>query len=501
MTAAHDSGVWTAFAWVMALLEPIAIELIIFTVTLGFAACLRLFSGKKAPEVAKSVQRKATVPASPVPHSREPKNFGKYQEAFSSRKANASMARKETPPKQAEQKAERAFSAEVENAPLSYMLDEITAIARDQSTQRGSAQVLHMYQELLEQLSEKGLSIPEVACESKRGGAEFYSAMVYCLVRGSRFNLLHQILDDMAAQGVARSLHFYESTMKQLAGAKRYKLALAVYDRLESDGLQPSPVTLSCLVNFAVEVGELQRAIEFFDRLASITTPSIRAYMTLLRVHHMRQDWPASLATIREMTRRKVSVDSLALNMALSTGILGEHMEEAEKLLQESSVADTISYNILAKGYAQRCNVMKALQVFPKLRERGLRPNSITFNTVMDAAVRSGELDAAWHLLLDMKEAKIKADKFSCSILVKSLAKDPKALYVRKALELVRQVSASCDKASITNLYHTIFDAACQDPSKKLVQEVFAEMRVHEVEPNAGAQRFMMQAIAGSVKN
>jgi len=247
----------------------------------------------------------------------------------------------------------------------------------------------------------------------------------------------------------------------------------------------------------------LKRAITFFDRLSSITTPSIRAYMTLLRVHSMQQDWPSSRATIQDMNRRKVNVDSLALNMALGTGILGdeEHMEEAEKLVDESSVADTISYNILAKGHAHRNNVKGALQVIPKIRARGLRPNSITYNTVMDAAVRSGALDEAWNLLGDMEQERIKPDKFSCSILVKSLAKDPKASYVKRALGLVGKVSVSCDKAVLSNMYHTVFEAACQDPSKKLAQQVFAEMRVNEVEPNAGVQRFMMQAISGAAKS
>lgn len=495
MTTSLDSNAWTVFATVMAFIEPVAIELIIFAVTLVFAVTLRLFSGKRAPEVAKAVK----APPSPVNQSHEPKHYNKYQEAFSSRKDAFQAVSK---PAACQDKS--AVSASMEKAP-SELLDEITEIARDQHSHshKGCSQVLQMYAELLQQTKAKGLSIPEVACASNRSASDLYAALVYCIVRASRFNMLNEILDDMYDQGIARSLHFYESTMKQLAGAKRYKLALSVYDRMELDGLQPSLVTLSCLVNFAVEVGELKRAVTFFDRLASITTPSIRAYMTLLRVHSMQQDWPASRATIQDMNRRKVSVDSLALNMALGTGIIGDekHMEEAEKLVEESSVADTISYNILAKGHAHRYNVKEALQVIPKIRARKLRPNSITYNTVMDAAVRSGALEEAWNLLVDMEQERIKPDKFSCSILVKSLAKDPKASYVKKALALVGKVSASCDKSVLSNMYHTVFEAASQDPSKKLAQQVFAEMRVHEVEPNAGVQRFMMQALTGAAKS
>eukprot|EP00421_Protoceratium_reticulatum_P012483 CAMPEP_0168403956 /NCGR_PEP_ID=MMETSP0228-20121227/24393_1 /TAXON_ID=133427 /ORGANISM="Protoceratium reticulatum, Strain CCCM 535 (=CCMP 1889)" /LENGTH=88 /DNA_ID=CAMNT_0008417569 /DNA_START=88 /DNA_END=351 /DNA_ORIENTATION=- len=88
--------------------------------------------------------------------------------------------------------------------------------------------------------------------------------------------------------------------MKQLAGQKFYHLALNIHDRMVADGLEPSAVTCSCLISFAAEVGELDRAAHFFEKLASLTTPSIRAYMTVLRVHGRRQDWPAALATFRD---------------------------------------------------------------------------------------------------------------------------------------------------------------------------------------------------------
>ena len=73
-------------------------------------------------------------------------------------------------------------------------------------------------------------------------------------------------------------------------------------------------------------MGELRRAIHFFSILSKTTTPSIRAYMTVLRVHSMRQDWPRALSIIREMQGRGVRVDPLALNVALRTGI-PDHME------------------------------------------------------------------------------------------------------------------------------------------------------------------------------
>merc|ERR1719284_1549013 len=112
--------------------------------------------------------------------------------------------------------------------------------------------------------------------------------------------------------------------MKLLAGKRQHPLALDVYDRLVADGHEPSAVTCSCLINFAAEVGDQDRAISFFEKLSSISTPSIRACMTVLRVHAKRQDWESSLATLRQMKRRGVDPDSLVLNFALATGVAAD---------------------------------------------------------------------------------------------------------------------------------------------------------------------------------
>jgi len=342
-----------------------------------------------------------------------------------------------------------------------------------------------------------------VAHQARHSAVDFYSAMVYCAIRASRFNLVESLLDDMAQQGVVRPLQFYESTMKQLAGAKKYKLALTFYARLIEDGLEPSHVTISCAINFAVEVGELNRAIELFRALSAATTPSIRAYMTMLRVHSMRQDWSASLQTIRDMQLKGIAVDTLALNMALSTGVLADRVEDMEALVLETSVADIISYNILAKGYAQRSDADRALALLEKLSTRGLKPNLITFNTIMAAAARGGMVEKAWNLLGQMHSAGLRPDRVTCSTLIKTLSHKPfSAAHIEECLNLLGKVSESCDRSCLANFYHAVFEAACRasDASDGLAEKVFSAMRDHGINLPASSHTIMVKAIAEAMK-
>merc|ERR1719253_1882019 len=101
-----------------------------------------------------------------------------------------------------------------------------------------------------------------------------------------------------------------------------------------SDGLHPSPDTLSCLISFAVEVKEFDRALGFFERLSEVATPSLRAYMTVLRVHSNGNDWPRSVALLEDMRRRNVPIDAPVLNIVLAIGVRMRYTDAAAALLK-----------------------------------------------------------------------------------------------------------------------------------------------------------------------
>merc|ERR1719421_1515578 len=103
---------------------------------------------------------------------------------------------------------------------------------------------------------------------------DVYAALLQCAGNLGRPDFVETVLGDMKAAEIQRPLTFYETAMKVLAAKKCYKGALAVYAHMEADGLEASPVTLSCLISFAVELGESDRAICFFQRLAACSTPS-----------------------------------------------------------------------------------------------------------------------------------------------------------------------------------------------------------------------------------
>jgi len=385
------------------------------------------------------------------------------------------------------------------------MVNEIMEGMERQPNGRFFSRALQIYRdELRTSLARDGMNIKDVMRQTRHSGVAFYTALVHCAIRVSWYHLVEELLNDMIQHGVTRPLSFYESAMKQLAGQKQYHAALAVYDRLEKDGLRPSAVTCSCLVSFAVEVGEMQRALDFFEKLSAMTTPSIRAYMMVLRVHARRQDFAASVSTFRDMERRCAGVDSLALNVVLGTGVAADELKAVDELVRQADarqppITDAISYNTLLKALAQRADAEGAKEVIARMQARGLQPNHITYNTAMDACARAGKLPQAWPLVDAMRSQGLSPDKFTASIVVKGLAKSPSRSQVKQALALLKETDSACDGALKASLYHSVFEAAKQsadaDGDMAIAARAFAQMRQHNVAPSQAVQRFMMQAL------
>merc|ERR1719188_474470 len=129
-----------------------------------------------------------------------------------------------------------------------------------------------------------------------------------------------------------------------------------------------------------------------------------------------------------------------------------------------------------------------------------LVPNAITLNTCMDSAVRGSQLDLAWEIADGMRKRNLRPDRFSCSILVKGLAKQPSIKYLKASLDLLLELDSVCDANLKSNMFHQVLDAAIElrstcaktssaDEAKALPAKVFAQMRRQNVQASSSAHR------------
>merc|ERR1740138_1488651 len=74
-------------------------------------------------------------------------------------------------------------------------------------------------------------------------------------------------------------------------------------------------------------------------------------------------------------------------------------MRLAEELRARDLECDEIVYNSLLEGCVKAGDLQLGLKLFTEMRQRNVRPSSVTFSILVKLLSRSGRLDLALHLV------------------------------------------------------------------------------------------------------
>jgi len=293
----------------------------------------------------------------------------------------------------------------------------------------------------------------------------------------------------------------------------------------------------SSLLSAAVGAGQCEKAIQILKELAEIEPPSMRTYMTVIRLLNKHRDWKSAADLLTSMKAAGTLPDNLVLNNVLGLCVSVEQTKCAEALMEQwQNIADVISCNILLKGYSQQAVLPKAENLLEKMMKFGPSPNVITFNTVMDCAVRSMQvrnvavssrsdshscmqiggatastasalpssvvaMRRPWELLEKLLSLGLEPDRYTCSTLVKGMhLAGCRNEDVDRAVQLLRSIGAEAlHSPSVTNanafgntsstcnirllevLFNTLLDACASIHDLDRMAQVFELMQEFKV--------------------
>jgi pentatricopeptide repeat protein len=93
-----------------------------------------------------------------------------------------------------------------------------------------------------------------------------------------------------------------------------------------------------------------------------------------------------------------VKLNLLAGEALRARGVLLRYRSSVRK-----SGLTTFTYNLLIKGYARSDNPLEALKLMDEMKSHGLQLQRLTYNSLILACVRGGDMARAFELLTAMK--------------------------------------------------------------------------------------------------
>mmetsp|Transcript_80683 Transcript_80683/g.152480 ORF Transcript_80683/g.152480 Transcript_80683/m.152480 type:complete len:898 (+) Transcript_80683:213-2906(+) len=339
-----------------------------------------------------------------------------------------------------------------------------------------------------------------------------------------------RLLSDMRTFAFPRSLEFYGLVTKLLMQERLYQDVLTLYKEMQVDQIEPDSGLYTCLLNCAVEIHD-QRVHHFFDKLCQLRSLSLKTSMVMLRAYAQQKDWQGAVQMLEKMHASGNAPDSLVLNHVVALCVTVGKTGVAESLLLKyADLVDVITCNTILKGYAHQADLPTAEALLERMLATGPAPNVITFNTVMDCAVRMiHKWDTAskhsrgdsrgkdvgprsmptstlpsirtmshrpWEILDTMIKHGIEPDRYTVSTVVKGMhMTGGSGAELDRAVGLVRRLGPTAlhtpfldkwdNKGLAEVLFNTLLDICCASRDLDRMTEIFGTMQEFDVPTSA----------------
>jgi len=291
------------------------------------------------------------------------------------------------------------------------------------------------------------------------------------------------------------TLAMYSALMKVYSQARLFHKACDLYELLLQDGVKLDTVAYGCLIRAAVECGRLDLARKLFQESGN---PDLINYMSLIRAAGRERNLAKALSLLEDLERSPIPIDTTAYNCVLDVCVACGDQKAAKELfkrMRESGHVDVISYNTYLKmslsknspGMGSAADVALLLQ---EMRSQGLKPNPVTYNSLINASIARGDLRGAWQYVEDMEVQGVQVDAFTCSILMKGVKHSSRRDDVEKILSLIDRSRVVPDEV----LVNSLLDACVRLRNGPLLTQVLKQFRATGVVPSLHAYATLIKA-------
>jgi len=290
------------------------------------------------------------------------------------------------------------------------------------------------------------------------------------------------------------TLPLYSAMMKVYGHSRCFEAACDLYETMRRDGVKPDTVVYGSLIKAAVESGRLDLARQLFRESGN---PDLLNCMSLIRAAGREKDVPKALELLEQLEAAPLAIDATAYNCVLEVCVVCGHLESADKLLkrmESKAQVDVVSYNTYLKILFANGLRDKVITTLQAMRSRGLRPNVVTYNSLVKDAVMRQDLPGAWKFIDDMEKEGTKPDAFTCSILMKGVKHTSCAEDVDAIIDLINRAKVTPDEV----LVNCLLDACVRLRNIPRLTQVLEQFKSTGVVPSLHACAMLIKAYGHS---
>eukprot|EP00210_Caulerpa_lentillifera_P000292 g285.t1 len=286
------------------------------------------------------------------------------------------------------------------------------------------------------------------------------------------------LFEECEQNGLKMGSEGYTSLLSACAKAPNIKEALRVWDKIQKEKIKPKTYLFNAMINACVCGGDDDKAVELFEAMKKKRLkPDGTTYATMIKCFEKFGD--PSFAD---------SYLKLCFDLYEECNQAGRRMD-AEGMIEKNVKPDVFLYNALIHACSCSGDKNKAIEIFEAMKKEGLKPNAITFGTLIKCYGKLGDPsegnDAYLKPCLDLFEECGKSG-FNLTIegYTSLLTACANASNLDMALKIWSKIARKSVKPSVS-LYNAMINACVCGGDKNKAITAFAELKKRGLKPNA----------------
>jgi len=263
-----------------------------------------------------------------------------------------------------------------------------------------------------------------------------YGTLIKCLCRANLMELALYYYEILKKDDLIKDEVIFNLLIDGCSKNQNIEQLKAIYYDMLNLSITPTIVTFNTIIDAYIRFKDLPSSWKIYeDIVKNNIKPDNFTFSTLfrgIRKSSHREYLYKSLRILEDLKSNNEQIDIILINVLLDSCIAMKEEKLTIELFEKVRtgyftpvIPDIITFNTLIKGCAQMNLLESAREAYNYMFTLSyIKPNDVTFNTMIDVCVRSGKMPEVWSIIEKMKEYGIKPDNFTYSTIIKGLNKN-----------------------------------------------------------------------------
>jgi len=328
--------------------------------------------------------------------------------------------------------------------------------------------------------------------EMKKAGCKpnhvTYNELVICMSRSERPAYQAQVWDiisEMQADGVKPNCVTCSILLKNLKAYASHQDVLRTMDLVDAMEEPMDEVLLSSVVEACVRVGKPDMLVKKLDNLQAtgrmVSVNGAHTFGSLIKAYGHAKDIAGVWRYWKEMRSRHVKPTSITIGCMVEAVVQNGDVDGGYELIQDllkdvqcREQVNAVIYCSVLKGYARSRRMERVWAVWKEMLDRSIEPTIVTFNAMIDACARNGQMDAVPDLLTLMKTKGLVSNAITYSTTIKGFCQRGE---IKSALGVLDEMRRATNLKPDEIVYNNLLDGCAQGGFVAEGERLLADMQ------------------------